>query len=149
MSKDEFNYNEHYKTFYEAWEKTMSEVMEMWTKNPVLNHEDSDAVSDINPAKSYKEFYETWENSSSELLETWVNSPLFASSIGKAVERSAEFKKQFDEAVEKTLKSLRLPSKNDIDKVLASINNLEAKINDLTDIVDDLKPDKRTTQHKK
>src|SRR3972149_8255055 len=96
MSKEAFDYTEHYKKFYETWEKTMSEV-----------------------------------------LEKWVNSPLFAANIGKAVEKSSEFKKYFDEAVEKTLKNMRFPTKGDIDRVLASINNLEAKVNDLLDKVDD------------
>ena len=70
-------------------------------------------------------------------METWVNSPLFASNIGKAVEKSSEIKKYFDEVVEKTLKNMRFPSKSDIDRVLSSINNLEAKMNDLSDKIDD------------
>jgi len=137
MNKETFDYTEHYKKFYEAWEKTMSEAMDMWKKNPIAENKENVKGGDYDPIAQYKKFYETWEKSSSDVLEKWVNSPLFASNIGKAVEKSSEFKKFFDEAVEKTLKNMRFPSKGDIDRVLAAINNLEEKVNDLVDKVDD------------
>ncbi len=138
MSKESFDYTEHYKKFYEAWEKTMSEAMDMWKKNPLIKSEEKVDTDNYDPVAHYKKFYETWEKSSSEVFENWVNSPLFAANIGKAVEKSSEFKKYFDEAVEKTLKNMRFPTKSDIDRLLSSINNLEAKINDLMDKVDDM-----------
>lgn len=138
MSKESFDYTEHYKKFYEAWEKTMSEAMDMWRKNPLVKNEGKAETEDYDPVAQYKKFYDTWEKSSSEVLEKWVNSPLFAANIGKAVEKSSEFKKYFDEAVEKTLKNMRFPTKSDTDRLLSSINNLEAKINDLVDKVDDI-----------
>jgi hypothetical protein len=146
MSKEAFDYTEHYKKFYEAWEKTMSEAMNIWKKNP-LKTQSVETREDYDPIAQYKKFYETWEKSSSEVLEKWVNSPLFASNIGKAVERSSELKKYFDQAVEKTLKNMRFPTKSDIDRVLESINNLEEKINDLVDKVDDIsKPAARSSK---
>jgi hypothetical protein len=146
MSKEAFDYTEHYKKFYEAWEKTMSEAMDMWKKNPIAKSEANEGKEDYDPIAQYKKFYETWEKSSSEVLEKWVNSPLFAANIGKAVEKSSEFKKYFDEAVEKTLKNMRFPTKGDIDRVLASINNLEAKVNDLLDKVDDYNKPTRSSK---
>lgn len=139
MSKDTFDYTEHYKKFYEAWEQTMSEAMDLWKRNPLLKNEGNEQSGDYDPMAQYKKLYETWEKSSSEVLEKWVNSPLFAANVGKTVEKSSEFKKYFDEAVEKTLKNMRFPTKSDIDRVLASLNNLEAKINDLVDKVDEIK----------
>ncbi|HET7290607.1 MAG TPA: poly(R)-hydroxyalkanoic acid synthase subunit PhaE [Thermodesulfobacteriota bacterium] len=146
MSKENFDYTEHYKKFYEAWEKTMSEAMDMWKKNPLAKGEAAESKEDYDPIAQYKKFYDTWEKSSSEVLEKWVNSPLFAANIGKAVEKSSEFKKYFDEAVEKTLKNMRFPTKSDIDRVLSSINNLEAKVNDLLDKMDDISKPARTTK---
>lgn len=123
----------------------MSEAMDMWKKNPLVNSDSKDEAQDYDPVAQYKKFYDTWEKSSSEVLEKWVNSPLFAANIGKAVEKSSEFKKYFDEAVEKTLKNMRFPTKSDMDRMLSSINNLEEKINDLIDKVDDLnKPARRS-----
>jgi hypothetical protein len=43
---------------------------------------------------------------------------------------------------------MRLPTKNDIDRVLASLNNLEAKINDLSDKIDEIKTGGRVTSKK-
>jgi hypothetical protein len=124
----------------------MSEAMDMWKKNPIAKNEANAGKEDYDPIAQYKKFYETWEKSSSEVLEKWVNSPLFAANIGKAVEKSSEFKKYFDEAVEKTLKNMRFPTKGDIDRVLASINNLEAKVNDLLDKVDDYNKPARSSK---
>jgi Poly(R)-hydroxyalkanoic acid synthase subunit (PHA_synth_III_E) len=146
MSKEMFDYTDHYKKFYEAWQKTMSEAMDMWRQNPPIENETSEKSGDYDPIAQYKKFYETWEKSSSEVLEKWVNSPLFAANIGKAVEKSSEFKKYFDQAVEKTLKNMRFPTKSDIDRMLESINNLEEKINDLVDKVDEIGKPVRTSK---
>lgn len=143
MSKEDFDYSEQYKNFYEAWEKTMTEAMDIWRDNPLFSEE---AGEGADMAQHYKKFYETWESSSSEIMEKWVNSPLFASNIGKALQKSSELKKYFDDAVEKTLKNMNFPSKNDVDRVLSSINNLEAKLNDLSDKIDDMNQPRRTTR---
>ncbi len=138
MSANKSDHADPYKNFYDIWQKTMSEAIEMLSKNPMLDKDKAPSAANIDPQEYYKKFYETWEKSSSEMLESWVNSPLFASSMGKALEQSSDFKKYFDEMIDKTLSNLRMPSKNDIDNVLRSIHTLEAKINDLSDKVDDL-----------
>jgi len=139
-----FDYGEFYKKFYEGWEKTMSEAIDIWMKSPIISKGESvDNASEFDPIAYYKKFYETWEKTMSEALEMWLNSPLFAASMGKAVEKSAEFKKHLDEVIEKSLRNMRIPTKTDIDRVLSSINNIEAKINDLTDKVDEIKASKR------
>jgi hypothetical protein len=144
MSQEKFDFAEYYKKFYESWEKTMSEALEMWAKSQFLSTaEGREKVSDVDPIAFYKKFYEIWENSMSEALEAWLKSPLFAASVGKAVEKSSEFKKYLDEVMEKSLKNMHLPTKSDIDRVLASINNIEAKINDLSDKVDELTSKKK------
>ncbi len=68
----------------------------------------------------------------------WLNSPLFAASAGKAVGKSAEFKKYIDDITERTLKGMHLPTKGDVDRVLASLNNLESRVNDLAEKIDEL-----------
>lgn len=150
MGNESFDYTEQYKKLYEAWEKTMSEAMDVWKKNPLMKTGVEEA-EEYDPVEQYKKFYEAWEKSSSEILEKWVNSPLFAANIGKAVEKSSDLKKHFDEAVEKVLKNMRFPTKTDIDRVLSSINNLEEKINDLADKIEEANtpPPAPRTQKKK
>jgi hypothetical protein len=142
MSKD-FDYGEFYKKFYEAWEKTMSEAIDIWMKSPIMSKGEGGNASEFDPIAYYKRFYETWEKTMSEALEMWLNSPLFAANMGKAVEKSSEFKKYLDDVIEKSLRNMRIPTKTDIDRVLSSINNIEAKINDLMDKVDEIKASKR------
>ena len=143
MGKQSTDYSEHYRKFYDAWQNSMTEAFELWTKNPIFTSKDSENdPTDFDPSSYYKKFYETWEKTTSEILEQWVNSPIFASNIGKTVEKSSEFKKFFDEIIERSLKNMHFPTKTDINNVLNSINNIEAKINDLTDMVDELRKTK-------
>ncbi|HWP91945.1 MAG TPA: poly(R)-hydroxyalkanoic acid synthase subunit PhaE [Thermodesulfobacteriota bacterium] len=146
MSKN-FDYSEFYKKFYEGWEKTMSEAIDIWTKSPFLNKAESadPKNAEFDPVANYKKFYETWEKTTSEALEMWLNSPLFAANMGKAIERSSEFKKYLDEVIEKNLKNMRIPTKTDVDRILSTINNIEAKINDLMDKVDEIKLTKKAS----
>ena len=141
MSEEKFDYMEFYKRFYGAWEKAMSEGIDMWAKSPFLNTgETSSKAPSFDPITYYKKFYEVWEKTMSEALDIWLKSPLFAATLGKTVEKSSEFKKYIDEVMERSLKNMHLPTKSDIDRVLSSINNIEAKVNDLSDKVDELKP---------
>ncbi len=143
MSEENTEYGEYYKRFYEIWEKSMSEALDIWRKNLDKNiKNEGDKPIDFTNVEYYKKFYETWEKSTSEALEKYINSPLFALNVGKAIEKSSELKKYFDEIVEKSLKNVRLPSKSDIDRIHNAINGIEAKINDLSDMVEELRSSK-------
>lgn len=149
MSNEDIEYGEYYKRFYDIWEKSMLEALDIWKKNLGKTIEnEGDKSTDFNTVEYYKKFYETWEKTTSEALEKYINSPLFAVNIGKAVERSSELKKYFDEVVEKSLKNLRLPSKNDIDRIHSAINTIEAKINDLCEMVEELRSSKTPSKRK-
>ncbi|HEX3036391.1 MAG TPA: hypothetical protein VHT73_14940 [Thermodesulfobacteriota bacterium] len=150
MNQERFDYMEFYKKFYESWEKTMSEAVDMWAKSPFLSKgEEGAKVPDFDPLTYYKKFYEVWEKTMSEALEMWLRSPLFASTMGKTIERSSEFKKYMNEVMEKSLKNMHVPTKTDIDRVLFAINNIEAKINDLWDKVDEVKVSGKTSTARK
>jgi Poly(R)-hydroxyalkanoic acid synthase subunit (PHA_synth_III_E) len=149
VSEENTEYGEYYKRFYEIWEKSMSEALDIWRKNLDKNIEnEDDKPIDFTNIEYYKKFYETWEKSTSEALEKYINSPLFALNVGKAIEKSSELKKYFDEIVEKSLKNVRLPSKSDIDRIHNAINGIEAKINDLSDMVEELKSSKMPSRKK-
>lgn len=147
MSNEDIEYGEYYKRFYDMWEKSMLEALNIWKKNSDKNIKTEVAEpKEFDVVEYYKKFYETWERTTSEALEKYINSPLFALNMGKAVEKSSELKKYFDEVVEKSLKNLRLPSKNDIDRIHSSINTIEAKINDLSEMVGELKSSKKPSK---
>jgi hypothetical protein len=147
VSNEDIEYGEYYKRFYDIWEKSMLEALNIWKKNLDKNIKNEGGKStDFDTVEYYKKFYETWEKTTSEALEKYINSPLFALNMGKFVEKSSELKKYFDEIVEKSLKNLRLPSKNDIDRIHSSINTIEAKINDLSEMVEELKSSKKPSK---
>jgi len=129
---------DYYKKFYEAWKNTVVESSDIWNSR-LSNAEDSSPENkEDNHIDTYKKFYEVWEKSASDALETWVNSPIFASNIGKTINSTSDVKIQLNKIVEGYLKSMRLPTKGDVDKALASIVLIEEKLNDLLDKVDDL-----------
>ena len=139
MNREEFEYGEYYKQFFKLWEKSMMEAFDVWKKNAsTKNKVESEKKDEFDSSAYYKDFYDSWEKVTTEALEKWVNSPLFASNIGKIIEKSSEFKKYFDQAMEISLKNMNLPSRRDLERVLGSINNIEAKINDLSDKVDEI-----------
>ncbi len=149
MTNENMEYGEYYKKFYDIWEKSMLEALDIWKKNldkTIMN--EGDKPIDFSNVEYYKKFYETWEKSTSEALEKYINSPLFALNIGKTIEKSSELKKYFDEVIEKSLKNVRLPSKNDIDRIHNAINSIEAKINDLSEMVEELKSSKMPSKRK-
>ncbi|HEX9666295.1 MAG TPA: poly(R)-hydroxyalkanoic acid synthase subunit PhaE [Thermodesulfobacteriota bacterium] len=147
MSNEDIEHGEYYKRFYDIWEKSMLEALNIWKKNSDMNiKNEGDKSTEFDIVEYYKKFYETWEKTTSEALEKYINSPLFALNMGKFVEKSSELKKYFDEIVEKSLKNLRLPSKNDIDRIHSSINTIEAKINDLSEMVEELKSSKKPSK---
>lgn len=149
MTDENMEYGEYYKKFYDIWEKSMLEALDIWKKNldkTIIN--EGDKPIDFSNVEYYKKFYETWEKSTSEALEKYINSPLFALNIGKTIEKSSELKKYFDEVIEKSLKNVRLPSKNDIDRIHNAINSIEAKINDLSEMVEELKSSKMPSKRK-
>jgi hypothetical protein len=147
VSNEDIEHGEYYKRFYDIWEKSMLEALNIWKKNSDMNiKNEGDKSTEFDIVEYYKKFYETWEKTTSEALEKYINSPLFALNMGKFVEKSSELKKYFDEIVEKSLKNLRLPSKNDIDRIHSSINTIEAKINDLSEMVEELKSSKKPSK---
>jgi hypothetical protein len=149
VSNENIEYGEYYKRFYDFWEKSMLEALDIWKKNLDKNIKNEGGKSiEFDTVEYYKKFYETWEKTSSDALEKYINSPVFALNIGKAVEKSSELKKYFDDVVEKSLKNLRLPSKNDIDRIHNAINTIEAKINDLSEMVEELKSSRKLSKKK-
>jgi len=142
MTKRTTETADFYKKFYKAWENALGEAFDMWAKSPFLSKnktgsEPADGTK-FDPNTYYKRFYEVWEKYFSETLEAWEKTPLFSQAVGKAVERSSELKKTVDDIMERTLRNMNLPSKNDIDRALAAINKIEEKVNDLIDKVDEI-----------
>lgn len=142
MSETSPELKDYYKKFYEAWKNTVLESSDIWNSDLSSSQNLSSEESEINNMDTYKEFYEVWEKSASQTLEMWINSPIFASNMGKTLDNTSDVKIHLNKIVEGYLKSMRLPTKGDVDKALASIILIEEKLNDLLDKVDNLSKEK-------
>lgn len=98
----------------------------------------------------FKKLYESWEKSMSRALEVWLKNPLFTSTTEKAIEKSAEFKNYIHDIMERTLKQRYFPTKNDIDKLITSLDTLETKVIELSEKITELQVDEKpTSRHKR
>ncbi|MCH8028598.1 MAG: hypothetical protein IH874_01530 [Candidatus Dadabacteria bacterium] len=139
MSTENFDQKQFYKNLFGIWEKTIDETFKLWSKSPFTESpSNKDGNSEVDPKSYYKKFYSVWEQNLSEALESWLKTPYFSATVGKGIERSSELKKYFDQVIERSLKTMHMPTKGDVNKALAAINKIEEKVNDLIDKVDEL-----------
>jgi hypothetical protein len=98
----------------------------------------------------FKKLYESWEKSMYQALEIWLKNPLLINTAEKAIEKSAEFKNYMSDVMERTLKLRYFPMKDDMDKVITSLDKLEIKVNELSERIDELHvPERPTLMRKK
>lgn len=75
----------------------------------------------------FKKLYESWEESTNKMMDVWMNSPL----MDRAVEKSSEFKDYIHGFIEQTLETRCSPQKREMDRLVDTIDSLEAKIAEL------------------
>ncbi|MBI2486791.1 MAG: hypothetical protein HYW01_07510 [Deltaproteobacteria bacterium] len=83
----------------------------------------------------FKQVYNVWEKFTSDTFDMWMRSPFFIWGAEKGFEGFADFKKHYCEFAERILKNLRISTKNDVDKILSTLNNLESKLPGLSERV--------------
>ena len=77
--------------------------------------------------KLYKKFYDIWTRTSTEMLDELMHSPQYAEMAGKALENSADLKKQVDEVIEASLKNMHLPTSSDVKGLSRRLRTLEER----------------------
>lgn len=82
----------------------------------------------------FKKLYESWEESTHKMMDIWFNSPL----MERAVEKSSEFKDYVQDFMERSLEQRNIPERNDMDKLLNTIDSLEVKIAKLEEKIENL-----------
>jgi hypothetical protein len=97
----------------------------------------------------FKRLYESWEESTSQALEVWLKSSLFTNTTEKAIEKSVEFKNYIYDIMERTLKQRYFPMKNDMEKIINSLDNLEIKLNKLSERINELQITEKSTLKRK
>ncbi len=94
----------------------------------------------------FKKLYESWEESTHKMMDIWFNSPL----MDRAVEKSSEFKNYVQVFMEQSLEQRNVPERDEMDKLINTIDALELKIAKLEEKIEDLEthPDSIPTKPK-
>ena len=82
----------------------------------------------------FKKLYESWEESTHKMMDIWFNSPL----MDRAVEKSSEFKNYVQVFMEQSLEQSNVPERDEMDKLINTIDALELKIAKLEEKIEDL-----------
>lgn len=81
--------------------------------------------------RTYKKFYDIYVRSSSEMMEEIMRSPHFAAMAGKMLDNSVDMKKQMDEVIETSLKSMHLPTSSNFKGLSRRLRTLEEQVEQL------------------
>lgn len=94
----------------------------------------------------FKKLYESWEESTHKMMDVWFNSPL----MDRAVEKSSEFKNYVQVFMEQSLEQRNVPEREEMDKLINTIDDLELKIARLEEKIEDLeiKPEQSASASK-
>lgn len=82
----------------------------------------------------FKKLYESWEESTNKMMDVWMSNPL----MERAVEKSSEFKNYIHGFIEESLEKRYMPHKQDMDRLIETIDSLETKIAELEEKIEDL-----------
>ena len=86
--------------------------------------------------------YETWKDfyfQSSNTFDEKVKEDFPKQGVGQVLEMNLLFKKMLDEMTENYFESVNIPTRNDLASISSLIINVDAKVDDLEDLVEGLK----------
>ena len=85
--------------------------------------------------------YETWKDfyfQSSNTFDEKVKEDFPTQGVGQVLEMNLLFKKMLDEMTENYLESVNIPTRNDLASISSLIVNVDAKVDDLEELVEGL-----------
>lgn len=85
----------------------------------------------------YKKGFYAWEGATAKLLEQWLKSPLVLLPSGALLTAAMKAKAQSDRAMATWWGAMGLPTKRDQERILHSLNQLESRLLDLEDRLED------------
>lgn len=85
----------------------------------------------------WKKGFETWEKATAELWDVWLRSPMVLGPAGAMLSAAMRSKVAGDKAAAQWWGSLGLPTKRDQERILHQLNELESKLLDLEEKLED------------
>jgi hypothetical protein len=86
---------------------------------------------------TWKKSFDTWENATAKLWEQWIKSPLVLGPSGHLLSAAARAKAASDKAAAAFWGAIGLPTKRDQERALHKLNQLESKLLDLEERLED------------
>ncbi|HEX2912199.1 MAG TPA: poly(R)-hydroxyalkanoic acid synthase subunit PhaE [Chloroflexia bacterium] len=100
------------------------------------------ATSEADPLALWKNLTEKNEKAWTEFLAQMVNTPEFASGLGRTISNQAAMREAVRNAAQTYLEVADMPTREDITRLAGQLVNLDARIDDLQDKIDDASLDK-------
>ncbi|RCK78645.1 MAG: hypothetical protein OZSIB_1172 [Candidatus Ozemobacter sibiricus] len=89
-----------------------------------------------NPFDFGRTMLETWEKTMGEALEKLTHDEAFLKNMSQALGGSLDLKKQMESQVERYLQSINMPTRSDLERILAYLQRIESRLLDLEDRLD-------------
>ena len=87
----------------------------------------------------WKKGFDAWENATANYLEVVLKSPLMMTPAGMMLSMAMRSKARMDKAVAHAWGTVGLPSKRDQERTLHQLNQIQSRLLDLEEKLDDLK----------
>ena len=94
---------------------------------------------DFNMFEMWKDYYDQ----SSNLLDEKVKEDFPSQGMGQILEMNLLFKKMLDETTEHYLEQVNIPTRNDIAALSSLIVNVDSKVDDLEELLEELRKNKQ------
>lgn len=91
-----------------------------------------------NPFDFSRTMMETWEKSMAEALERLTRDQEFIKHMSQAVGGALDIRRQSGEQMEKYLRSINMPTRSDLERLLGYLQRIESKLLDLEDRLDEM-----------
>ncbi len=88
----------------------------------------------------YKKYFFAWEGATAQYLEAWLKSPLVLEPAGAWLSSVMKMKRAGDKAAASLWGAVGLPTKRDQERALHALNQIQSRLNDLEERLEDQRP---------
>ena len=85
----------------------------------------------------YKKYFNAWEGATAQYLEAWLKSPLVLEPAGAWLTGVMKAKRASDKAAASLWGTLGLPTKRDQERSLHALNQIQSRLTDLEERLED------------
>lgn len=86
---------------------------------------------------AYKRSFDAWEKATAQLMESWLRSPLVLEPAGSMLSAAMKAKAMSDKVAAAWWGGFGLPTKRDQERTLHALNELESRLLDLEERLED------------